>query len=69
MAIGLAIKKFFGGKDKKAKKVGAKKATPKAPKPAAAAKTPAAKAEVKVETPVTQAQTKAKPDDFAKYFK
>lgn len=62
--IGLAIKKFFGGKDKKAKKAGAKKVTPKAPKPAAA------KVETKVETPAApQAQAKPNANDFAKYLK
>lgn len=69
-AIGIGIKKFFGGKDKKAKKVGSKKATPKAPKPTAT-KTSAVKPEVTVEAPKAPVQTEAKPkaDDFAKYFK
>ena len=62
IALGTAIKKFFGGKDKKAKKAsGAKAKTPKAPKPSAA--------KAKVTTTETKTQEKPQTKDFSKYLK
>ncbi len=64
VALGVAIKKLFGGKDKKAKKVSGK--TPKAPKPnTQAAKTTAPKAK----TPTVSTEGKTQTKDFSKYLK
>ena len=62
IALGVAIKKLFGGKDKKAKKAGFSKAkTPKAPKPSTA--------KAKTEAPAVKSEVKKEAKDFSKYLK
>ena len=62
IALGVAIKKLFGGKDKKAKKAGFSKAkTPKAPKPSTS--------KAKTEAPAVKSEVKKEAKDFSKYLK